>query len=500
MANNNIKFGTSGWRAVIAEDFNSLNVKRVSHAIAKHVKENKDYGFKGEEYLIDLKNNSRKKPKNPHVVIGFDTRYLSEQFAHEAAEAIADDNVTVSVSEEAAPIPALAWEVHRTSASGGLMIAAGNERSYKSGIKWIPFWGGPALSEITEDIEAKAQALTIADSEKGMPFEEAKETGMLKMSDFREPYFEQILSILDIKTIKKANLKIAVDPNHGAARNYMRPLLEQAGVKVTGIRENRDVLFDGVRPDTSPANMARVQEAVKKEKLNLGLVCNCDADRYGITDSDGKWIPPNLILGMILEHLVKNKGMKGKVARSVMTSHFVDSVAKFHGLEVRQTPVGFKHIGNLMRSGQYLIGGEESSGLTIMGHTPERDGILACLLATEMIAYKKKPLRKILEEMEKKYRKFYTERIDIDIPEDINLFDIAGKLENNPPLSLCGKSVWRIDNTDGFKFIMRDGTWLGLRPSGTAAKQIMRVYIEAFSQKDVEMLKEAGNNIAFGKF
>ena len=192
--------------------------------------------------------------------------------------------------------------------------------------------------------------------------------------------------------------------------------------------------------------------------------------------------------------------MKGKVARSVMTSHFADSVAKSHGLEVRQTPVGFKHIGNLMRSGQYLIGGEESSGLTIMGHTPERDGILACLLVAEMVAYEKKPLRKILEEMEKKHRKFFTERIDIDIPEDINLFDISGRLENNPPLSLGGKSVWRIDNTDGFKFIMRDGTWLGLRPSGTAARQIMRVYIEAFNAKDVEMLKETGKNIAFGKF
>ena len=500
MANNNIRFGTSGWRAVIAEDFNSLNVKRVSHAIAKHVKENKDYGFKGEEFLIDLKNNNKKAPKNPHIVIGFDTRYLSEQFAHEAAEAITDDNVTVAVSKEEAPIPALAWEVHRTAASGGLMIAAGNERSYISGVKWIPFWGGPALSEITADIEAKAQSFTNADSEKGMPFNEAKETGMLKICNFKDPYFEQIFSLLDLKTIKKANLKIAVDPNHGAARNYMRPLLEAAGVKVVGIREDRDVLFDGVRPDTSPANMAKVQEAVKKGKLDLGLVCNCDADRYGIVDSDGSWIPPNKILGMVLEHLVKNKGMTGKIARSVMTSHFVDSVAKHHGLEVRQTPVGFKHIGNLMRNGQYLLGGEESSGLTIMGHTPERDGILACLLVAEMIAYEKKSLRKIMDEIEKRQKKFFTERLDITIPEEINLFDISDKLENMPPLSIAGKSVWRIDNMDGYKFIMRDGTWLGLRPSGTAAKQIMRVYIEAFNQKDVEILKEEGRNIAFGKF
>lgn len=500
MANNSIRFGTSGWRAVIADDFNTLNVKRVSHAIARHIKENNDYGFKGEEFLLDLKNKGRKAPTNPNVVIGFDTRYLSEQFAHEAAEAIADDGVTVCVSKTEAPIPALAWEVHRTAASGGLMIAAGNEPSYVSGIKWIPFWGGPALQDITADIEAKAQAFTIADSEKGMPFDEAMETGMVKMTDFRDPYFDQIFSLIDRQTIKKANLKIAVDPNHGAARTYMRDLLENAGVKVIGLRENRDVLFDGRRPDTSPANMAGVQEAVKKNKLNLGLVCNCDADRYGIVDSDGTWIMPNQILAMILEHLVKNKGMKGKVARTVMTSHFVDSVAKSYGLEVRQTPVGFKHIGNLMRSGQYLIGGEESSGLTIMGHTPERDGILACLLVAEMIAYEKKPLRKILEGMAKKHKTFMTERLDITVPDEINMFDVVEKLENRPPLSIAGRSVWRIDTMDGFKFIMRDGTWLGLRPSGTAHKQVMRIYIEAFSKKDQEALRKAGQDIAFGKF
>jgi len=500
MANNNIRFGTSGWRAVIAEDFNRSNVKRVSHAIARHIKENKDYGFKGEEFFIDLKLNKRKAPKNPHIVIGFDTRFLSEDFAHEAAEAITDDNVTVSISKEEAPIPALAWEVHRTAASGGLMIAAGNEPSYISGIKWIPFWGGPALSDITADIESRSQAMTIADAEKGMPFAEGMETGMLKSADFREPYFEQIYSLIDVKTIKKAKLKIAVDTNHGAARSYIRPLLEGAGVEVTGLREDRDVLFGGRRPDTSPANMVLLQETVKKNRLNLGLACNCDADRYGIVDSDGNWICPNQILGMILEHLVKNKGMSGKVARSVMTSHFVDAVARSHGLEIRQTPVGFKHIGNLMRSGQYLAGGEESSGFTMMGHTPERDGILACLLVAEMIAYEKKPLKKILSELEKKHRKFLTERIDLTVPDEVNMFDVIEKLENRPPLSIGGKSVWRIDTTDGYKFIMRDGTWLGLRPSGTAAKQIMRIYIEAFMDKDVEKLREAGRNIAFNRF
>lgn len=500
MANLNIKFGTSGWRAVIAEEFNTINVKRVSHAIAQHVRENKEYGFKGEEYLINLKSNEKKPLKNPKAVVSFDTRYLSEEFARSAAEAMADDNITVSISKTEAPVPVLAWEVIRSSASGGLIIAAGNNPSYYSGIKWIPFWGGPALSDITADIELKAQALTIADSDKFMPFKQGVTAGMIKVEDFQPNYFKQILSLLDVNAIKKAKLKIATDTNYGAARNYLRPLLETAGVEVTGLHEERDVLFGKRRPDTSEANLAELKEVVKKHKLNLGLACNCDADRYGIVDTDGTWIPPNLILGMILEHLVKNRGLNGKVARSVMTSHFVDSVAKSHGLELRQTPVGFKHIGNLMRTGQYLIGGEESSGLTIAGHTPERDGILTCMLVAEMIAYERKPLKKILANMSKQHKQYLTQRNDILLPDNVNMYDIIEKLKNNPPLSISGMSVWRIDNTDGFKFIMKDGSWLGLRPSGTDAAPVMRIYTEAFNEKSAEMLKEAGKNMAYGKF
>jgi len=500
MSNPNIKFGTSGWRAVIAEDFNTINVKRVSHAIAEHIKENKDYGFKGDEYLLNMKNAGKKAPKNPHMIVSYDTRYLSEDFARAAAEAIADDNITVSISKTEAPVPAMAWEVIRSSASGGLMIAAGNHPAHYNGVKWIPFWGGPALDDITADIEAKAQALTIADADKYMPFQQGVSAGMIKQEDFKPNYVKQLDSLLDLGAIKKAGLKIVTDTNHGAAKNYLRPVLDEAGAETLGLREERDVLFGGKKPSTSEPNLEELKETVKKGRFSLGLACNCDGDRYGIVDSDGTWIPPNLILGLILEHLIKNRGLKGKVARSVMTSHFVDSVAKFHGLEVRQTPVGFKYVGNLMRTGQYLIGGEESSGLTIMGHTPERDGILACMLVAEMVAYERKSIKKILADMSRRHKTFITGRTDIVIPEALNMYDIVEKLKNNPPLTVAGMSVWRIDNTDGFKFIMKDGSWLGLRPSGTDANPVMRVYTEAFSQKGLENLKAAGKDIAHGKF
>lgn len=498
MANPNIKFGTSGWRAIIAEDFNLNNLRRVSHAAAEHVKENKEYGYKGEEYLLNLQKYGKKAPKNPTIIVGYDTRFLSEEFARNTAESIAGDSITAIISDAETPTPVLAWEVLRTDASGGAMVTASHNAAFYNGFKWTPFWGGPAIAEVTADLETRAQALTIAEVDKNIPFQQGVSAGMIRVEDFSVNYRKQLDSLLDLGAIKKAGLKIAADSVHGSARGYLRPILEAAGAKVTGLREDRDVLFGGQPPDTNEANLAGLKAAVTKGKLNLGLACDGGAARYGIIDSDGSWIAPNLVLGLVLEHLVKNRGMKGKIARSVMTSHFVDAVAKSHGLEVRQTQVGFKHVGNLMRTGQYLLGGEESAGLTVMNHVPEKDGILACLLVAEMVAYERKPIKKILAEMAKRYGTFITSRADLRLAPLLHMEDLVEKLRNNPPLSLAGMSVWRIDNTDGFKFIMKDGSWLGLRPSGT--ESVVRVYTEASSEKASATLAEAGKKILSGKF
>jgi len=500
MGNMNIKFGTSGWRAVIADDFNANTVRRVAHAAAEHVKQHPDYGIKGEEYLVNLQNKGLRPPSNPHLTITYDTRYMSEDFARTAAEAITADNITVSISKEEAPVGALAWQVAKTNSLGGLMIAAGNSPSYISGVKWLPFWGGPALDEIAADLESRISSLTIAKTDKRTDYAEGVETGLIKEEDFFTDYRKQIESLIDIETVRKAKLKVASDPLYGAGRKYLRPLLETAGAQVISLHEERDVLFGGQEPGTGIANLAELKDVVIKNRLDLGLACNCDGDRFGILDSEGKWISPNVILGLILEHLVKNKGMTGKAARSVMTSHFMDAVAKNYGVEVRQTKVGFKHIGNLMRSGLYLLGGEESSGLTIKNHTAERDGILTCLLIAELVAYNKKPLKKIIEEAEKKYGKFITTRSFLPLPGFMQMETLIEKLQNYPPLSLADKSVWRIDNTDGFKFIMKDGSWLGLRPSGTNAEPVMRLYTEAKTPEFSRKLNEAGKKIVNGKF
>ena len=498
MATANIKFGNSGWRAIIAEDLNLNNLRRVSHAVAEHLKENREYGYKGEEYLLHLKNLGRTPPKVQHIVVGYDTRYLSEEFARSVSEAFAAEGLTVLLSNTDAPTPAVALMVMKTFAAGGVMLTAGGEPSHYNGFQWIPYWGGPAIPEVTFDLEARIQSLTIAESEKFLPFEQAVSAGVIKIQDFHEDYFKQLYSLLDAGAIRKAGLKVAADPVYGAARTYLRPALEKLGAKVIPLRENRDVLFGGRAPDTGEENLKELRAAVAGGRLHLGLACNGSGDRSGIIDSDGTWISPNQVLGLALEHLAKNRGLKGKISRSLMTSHFADAVGRQYGLTVRETPVGFNHIGNLLRTGQYLIGGEESGGLSIMGHAPEKDGILACLLMAELVAYERKPLKKILAELNKKVGAFADSRIDVRVDEGVNLPAVLEKLTHRPPLNLAGASVWRIDHTDGFKFIMKDGSWMGLHPSG--AGPVVRIYAEAAAKPRVDALLEAGTKIINGKF
>jgi len=498
MATANIRFGASGWRAVIADSFNVTNLRRTAHAVAEHLRENREYGYKSEEYLLHLKNNGKTAPKVQHVVVGYDTRYFSEEFAKNTAEALAAEGLTVLLSNADAPTPAVAWTVMQTFAAGGVTLTAGHLPAHYNGFKWTPYWGGPALPQIADDLDARVQGLTIAEAEKIVPFDQAVSAGVIKIQDFRENYLKQLYSLLDAGAIKKAGLKVAADPIHGAARAYLRPALEKLGVKVMPLRENRDVLFGGTAPDTDAANLKVLRETVTGNRLHLGLACDCDADRYGIIDSDGTWIHPNLVLGLALEHLVKNRGLKGKVARSLMTSHFVDSIARHYGLTVRETPVGFRHIGNLLRTGQYLIGGDDLGGLSIMGHTPEQDGILACLLMAEMAAYERKPIKKLLAELNKKVGDFVNARMELRVDEGVNLAAVIEKLTHRPPLTLAGASVWRIDHTDGFKFIMKDGSWLGLHPSG--AGQTVGIYAEASTKPRMDALIDSGKKIVNGKF
>jgi alpha-D-glucose phosphate-specific phosphoglucomutase len=491
-----IRFGTSGWRGIVSDEFTFSNVRKVAHAAAGSIKESPEVGHNSDDYRQFLAGTAP--TRVPTVVVGYDTRFLSEEFAREVAAVFANDGVRTLFSKEDLPTPAAAWAVLANKAVGGVMITASHNPANYNGFKWMPYWGGAASPDITNDLERRVELMG-DHSVKTMSDERSVKESWTETMDFRKSYFDQLESLLDVKAIKKAKLKVGVDVMHGAGRRYLRPFLEERlGVEVIALHEDRDVLFGGRSPDPTPASLAELAEIVKKKKLDLGLAVDGDADRYGVLDAGGEFVPANDVLALAYEHLVVHRGQKGKAARSVMTSHFVDAVAKSHGSETRETQVGFRYVSELLRSGTFLLGGEESGGLSIRGHVPERDGLLACLLMLELVALEKKPLAAVKTRLQKKLGEFHNTHLNVRMERLRQVIELEDRLKVKPPLELAGAAVWRVDQTDGFKFILRDGAWLGLRSSGT--EPVFRVYAEAHTPKRLQEMLEAGKKMIQGKF
>ncbi|MDE2290713.1 MAG: phosphoglucomutase/phosphomannomutase family protein [Elusimicrobia bacterium] len=489
-----IRFGTSGWRAVFADEFTFNNVRRLVHCIAGHAKESADFGFPSKDYRQQA--GQAGQGVAPTVVVGYDPRFQGEAFAAEAATVFAQDGVRVLLSKGDVPTPATAWAILENKAVGGVMITASHNPARYNGVKWSPYWAGPATPAVTEDIERRLGILPPG-TPRVMAYDRAARDGWIAETDFRPGYYKQLKSLLDPKALKNSRLKVGVDAMGGAARTYLRPFLDGLGLKTWGLREDRDVLFGGVSPEPAPEKLTELAALMKKEKLDLGLACDGDADRFGVLDRGGEWIPANEVLALALHHLVKNRGMSGGVARSLMTSHFVDAVAKGYGLRVRETPVGFKYIGDLLRGGEFVLGGEESAGLSIRGHVPEKDGLLAGLLMAELVAFEKKPLVKVRDELFRKFGSHHNTRLNYELEGPKLVRELNERLRVKPPTTLAGASVWRIDDSDGFKFILKDGRWLGLRFSGT--EPVVRLYAEARDEKGLAAMVDEGKHILKGK-
>ena len=491
-----IRFGTSGWRGVVSDEFTFSNVRKVAHAVSASVKESPEVGYNSDEYRQFLAGAAPSRV--PTVVVGYDTRFLSEEFAHEVAAVFASDGIRTLFSKTDLPTPAAAWAVLANKAVGGVMITASHNPGQYNGLKWMPYWGGAASPAVTDDLERRIELLG-DHSVKTMSDERSLKESWSETLDFRKSYFDQLESLLDVKSIRKAKLRVGVDVMHGSARLYLRSFLEERlGVEVASINEDRDVLFGGRSPEPTPESLAAMAEIVKKRKLSLGLSCDGDGDRFGVLDAGGVWISANDVIALAYEHLAEHRGLKGKAARSVMTSHFVDAVAKAHGSETRETPVGFKYLGELLRSGAFLLAGEESGGLSIRGHVPEKDGVLACVLMLELAALGRKPLVAVRERLHKKVGAFHNARLNYTMDRLRQIIELEERLKAKPPLELAGASVWRIDQTDGFKFILRDGSWLGLRGSGP--EPVFRVYAEAHTAQRLREMVDAGKKLLQGKF
>lgn len=489
-----MRYGSSGWRGVLCDEFTFHGVRRIAHVLSQYVKVNPEFGVASPEYRASL---GGSKAPAPVVVIGYDTRFLADEFAHEAAAVLASDGVKTLVSAGDLPTPAVGCAVRRHKAVGGLMVTGSHAPAHVGGLKWTPFWGGAAPSTITEDIDRRLELLGHHPI-KTMAIDRSLRESWIVATDFRQEYSEQILGLLDVKAIKGARLKVGVDVMHGSARGHLRSILERLGVEVTALRERRDVLFGGRAPDPSPESLVELAAEMKRRRLHLGLSCDGDGDRFGILDAGGGWLCADDILGMLFEHLARGRGMKGKMVRSVVTSHFVDAVAKSHGMETRETPAGFKHIGEHLRTGQYLLGGEESGGLSVAGHIPDKDGILACMLVLEMAAVVGVPLAAFRDKLFKRVGSFHHGRFEWRLERSRQALEVEERLRVRPPLDLAGGSVWRIDHADGFKFILRDGSWLCVR--SRPPEPVFSVYAEADTPKKLGALVAAGKKLLQGRF
>ncbi len=468
----NIKFGTSGWRGLIARDFTFENVRLATQGVAEYLKH-------------ELANpQSPVHGRKPVVILGYDTRFLGREFSLAAAEVLADDGLTPLLCDRDTPTPVLAHTIRARRAIGGINMTASHNPAEYQGLKFSTYNGAPATPDATQQIEAAIARLVA----QNWNFPAAiVGTFECRTIDPMPGYFKQLRKLIDFAAIRKAHLKVAVELMYGTGHGYLDKLLAGAGAKITVFHNELNPLFGGHHPEPNAEGMHDVSVFVRDGKAQLGLGLDGDADRFGIVDRDGTWLTPNQILALALYHLKKNRHWTGAVVRTVPTSHQVDAVAKMLGVTVHETPVGFKYIGALMESEPIIVGGEESGGLSVKGHVPEKDGILACLLMAELVAVEKKSLGQILRAIEKESGEFHTDRINVAIPAEKKA-ELLAKLGSG--LASIGPfPVEKLITTDGFKFLLPHGEWVAFRASGT--EPLIRCYIEARSTAQMKRLQKA---------
>lgn len=451
----NIKFGTDGWRAVVGEDFNSENVTLATNAIAKYISDN--FGL------------------NKKIIIGYDPRNMADVFSKLCADTLVQKGFSVLYSKKVIPTPVLAYSAKHLDACAIMFTASHNPPKYL-GLKFIPDYAGPATSEITDEI-----VKNIGESL------ENRIDGSFEYYDFSKDYFKHLETLIDFDRIKKAKIDIIFDGLYSATIGYFDKILKAHGIKFKSIHMKHDPNFGGGMPEPKPQYMQELIEMIKSKHGYVGFANDGDGDRYGVIDENGNYVTPNEIMAILLLHLTKNKGLKGSLVKTVGGSTLLDLMAQKTNTELVETAVGFKHVGEAMRKFNPIIAGEDSGGLSIQGHIPEKDGILANLLILEAMAYEHKTLVQLQEDLYKFIgSKFYNDRIDskLDTQEQVK-----EKLEKAENLKELGEhKVVHINKIDGVKLYFDDGSWILVRPSGT--EPLLRIYIECDSLEKLEEFKE----------
>jgi phosphoglucomutase len=465
-----IKFGTSGWRAVMAEEFTFANVQRAVGGIARYV--------------------ASQKRKGARIIVGRDPRFLGESFCAMAADLLAFQGITPLVVADPAPTPAFAHAVVANQADGVINFTASHNSPEYNGIKFSTPDGCPALPEVTRQIEVHITAgdTSATSSDIMIPRPVAKDTLNPKPA-----YLKRLGEAVDLDVIKKAGLKVAFDPMWGAARGYSDELLRSVGVQVATVHDYRDVLFGGHAPEPDDHLLEDLRKKMRETGAQIGIATDGDADRFGIVDADGTFLQPNYVIAILFDYLVESRGWKNGVAKSVATTNLINALAKAHGVELYETPVGFKYIGELIMQDKIAIGGEESAGLSIRHHVPEKDGVLAGLLCCEAVAQRGKSLGEQLKAISDKVGSFYPKRENFRLTSEVKA-KFTEKLRSDPR-EFCGHPVSEVVRTDGLKLVFNDGSWVCYRLSGT--EPVVRTYTEARSEQGLEKLSTAAKSWIF---
>lgn len=463
-----IKFGTDGWRGIIARDFTFHNVRVVTQAICN--------------YLLKQTGSSQ---SHPIVIVGYDCRFLSREYAVTVAEVLSGNAFKVLLSSQAVPTPAVSFNVVSKKTAGAIIITASHNPYEFNGLKFKTSQGASAHPEVTELFEHSLRQTPIRQDQQN-----------IKKIDLNKIYLRHIETMVDIQEIRHRKMKIVIDPLYGAGQGCLEELMARGSLKIISINSSYNPLFGGIHPEPIAANLGDLMTVVKRDKADVGIALDGDADRIGLVDSNGVFVNSHQIFSLLLLHLIKNRKQKGVVVKTISGSYLIERICRKYNLKLEETPIGFKYIGDIMLKEKVLIGGEESGGIGFSGHIPERDGILSALYILEMMAVEGNDLAALKKELFNEFGVSYYQRVDLklnDKHQHINKPRFSQEIEEKAKKSILKDEFKNIKNYDGVKLILRDDSWLLLRPSGT--EPVVRIYAEASSVAKVKKLIDIGQTL-----
>jgi phosphomannomutase len=480
-----IHFGTDGWRAVISDTFTFHNLRLVTQAIADAVATE---GWTNGGKLDPA-------PDRHKIVVGFDTRFLSDRYAQDVARVLAANDYTVYLAQADAPTPAISFAVRHMNAIAGVMITASHNAPRYNGVKLKSAYGGSALPEQCRLVE-----VYLNDNESQgrgpnqMDYEQARQLGKIVRFNPIPTYNDHLRKLIDFDVIAENPQHVVIDSMYGAGRGVIRSILQGTGCEVQEIRSEMNPGFGGIHPEPIMRYLQALQRAVGSGLGSFGLVTDGDADRIGAMDERGNFVDPHKIMALTLRHLVEKRHLTGAVVRTVSTTRMIDRLAKKYGLPCYETPVGFNHIADYMQTEDVLIGGEESGGISFRGHIPEGDGILMGLMLIEIVASANAPLVDLVDDLLAEVGPAFYDRRDLRLVRPVAKDAMTKRLQEQAPSQIGGETIAEVDCLDGVKYIMADDSWLLIRPSGT--EPVLRVYAEGRTPQMVKALLGYGEEVA----